>query len=146
MLVAAARVTVWKSNLVTICKTNEKTGWIKVAQMSPSGRIRGSSAEQEVGVVSLLSRIYNILAVTYKSPQAPSRKRTTSQANNICIEFVSTMIFSTQWYFCLPFAHPLHLRRPLRRNWLWYEIIRCFEWLRSSAQMASLTRVKRSDG
>ena len=146
MLVAAARVTVWKSNLVTICKTNGKVGWIKVAQMQPTGLMRGTSGNHGFYVVLISVRIYNILAVTYKSPQAPSRKRTTSQANNICIEFVSTMIFSTQWYFCLPFAHPLHLRRPLRRNWLWYEIIRCFEWLRSSAQMASLTRVKRSDG
>ena len=146
MLVAAARVTVWKSILVTICKTNGKLGVDQGGPNAIIGPNRGSTAEQGFCVVSLLSRIYNILAVTYKSPQAPSRKRTTSQANNICIEFVSTMIFSTQWYFCLPFAHPLHLRRPLRRNWLWYEIIRCFEWLRSSAQMASLTRVKRSDG
>ena len=43
------------------CKTNEKWGWIKVAQMGSSDGMRGSSGEQEVCVVSLSLRIYTMI-------------------------------------------------------------------------------------
>ena len=43
------------------CKTNEKWGFGKVAQMSPSGQMREPSGEQEVCVVSLSLRIYETI-------------------------------------------------------------------------------------
>ena len=65
MLVAAARVTVWKSNLVTIFKTNEKEGFGKVAQMHVTVQMRDTSGKQGFYVVLMLIRIYKTIYFSY---------------------------------------------------------------------------------
>ena len=61
MLVAAARVTVWKSNLVTIFKTNEKEGCGKVAQTQSTFGMREPSGKQGFCVVLMSVRIYKTI-------------------------------------------------------------------------------------